>query len=227
MEKFLVLLFSFILCLSLNSQTIKSQKPQSNQQKTQSNQRKPQSNQQKAESLINNFMKNNLNDYKSYEPLEYSKIEDLQSNFFMTEISSLYMNVGQLSLSYYEKSEDDIYLEQYESARERAFSLAKEVLADCGKYKDNFPQIHIGYLVTHKCRSKDSKGNLKLGTWNFGFDRTLTKIIYISSDFPEGKQYLSNDYLLEIKEFKEPINTIIKSMSKYISELEKIKKSEN
>ena len=61
MRNYLIILLAFFVCTNINAQV-----------------KKTVSKQQKAELLIERFMKENLNDFKSYEPIGYSKIDTLK-----------------------------------------------------------------------------------------------------------------------------------------------------
>lgn len=77
------------------------------------------SKQQKAELLIERFMKENLNDFKSYEPIGYSKIDTLKSEFPCTELGIVTLSLANLALSYHEESSNEINFSSYSTQRER------------------------------------------------------------------------------------------------------------
>ncbi len=207
MKKLLILLLALFVCVSTNAQV-----------------KKIVTKQQKAEMLIKKFMNQNLNDFKSYEPIEYSKIDTLKSLFIHTELQTSLMNLANLAMAYYEKSDAELNLGNYQSQREKLIPIAREIINTSKKYREGYPKIGIGWVINHKCRSKNKIGNLKLGTWTFGFDKNIENIIYMSSEFPEGKKDISTDLLLNSNKLINATKDIISTILKYSDELEKIKK---
>lgn len=63
--------------------------------------------------LIERFMKENLNDFKSYEPIGYSKIDTLKSEFPCIESGIVMLGLANLALSYHEKSSNEIDFGSY------------------------------------------------------------------------------------------------------------------
>lgn len=181
-------------------------------------------NQRKAEMLINDFMENNLNDFKSYEPVEYSAIDSFVSDFFCTEIGLIYIHLTGRSISYYEHSDEELAMVgNYGIQRQRSLILSKEILEKSKNHRDSFPKINIGWLINHKCRTKNNIGVLKLGDWQFGFDESIQNIIFIHSDFSEGKKNIPTDYLLKYDTLKNSIYNIQNEIIKYSNELDEIK----
>ena len=101
MRNYLIILLAFFVCTNINAQV-----------------KKTVSKQQKAELLIERFMKENLNDFKSYEPIGYSKIDTLKSEFPCTELGIVTLSLANLALSYHEESSIEIYF---------SFGLDKEI----------------------------------------------------------------------------------------------------
>lgn len=115
MRNYLIILLAFFVCTNINAQV-----------------KKTVSKQQKAELLIERFMKENLNDFKSYEPIGYSKIDTLKSEFPCTELGIVTLSLANLALSYHEESSNEINFSSYSTQRERLIPIAKEIL---GEYK--------------------------------------------------------------------------------------------
>lgn len=183
------------------------------------------SNQRKAEMLINEFMEKNLNDFKSYEPIENSAIDSFVCDFFFTELGLTYIHLARRPISYYERSDEELaMIGNYGTQRQRSLILSKEILEKSRNHRDFFPKINIGWIINHKCRSKNNMGVLKLGDWQFGFDENIQDIIFIQSDFPEGKRNIRTDYLLKYDTLKNSINNIQNEIINYSNELDKIKK---
>ena len=206
MRNYLIILLAFFVCTNINAQV-----------------KKTVSKQQKAELLIERFMKENLNDFKSYEPIGYSKIDTLKSEFPCTELGIVTLSLANLALSYHEESSNEINFSSYSTQRERLIPIAKEILGEYKKFTVSYPKIGLGWTITHKCRSKNNRGNLMLGNWIFGFDKEIENIIYIKSDFPEGDKHISTDFLLKQLELIDPTHNIQNMIRDYTKKLAQIK----
>ena len=66
MRNYLIILLAFFVCTNINAQV-----------------KKTVSKQQKAELLIERFMKENLNDFKSYEPIDILKLILSKASFLV------------------------------------------------------------------------------------------------------------------------------------------------
>ena len=175
-----------------------------------------QTKQQIAEKLVGQYMLENLNDFKSYEPISYSLIDTLMSKLIFTETLADYVinKLGKYNQFVDNNPED-----------KRTLEVAKLMIPSTNiilSLNQTYPKIPIGWMTIHKCRSIDKVGRLKLGEWTFGFDLDMTKIIYIESDFPEKKIYISDSYLAKfpvLNEANKLCKTIIDDYDLIINKL--------
>lgn len=148
-----------------------------------------QSNEGKAKSLIKEYMKQNLHDFKSYEPVDFSELRNAFSDiYYDTEFLSLEKDYDRLKGVYekYSQFEHKMAsygvsrkeLQVYRSQTDSVINLQRENLKKREEIYNSFDfNKKIGLKLTHSYRAKTLGGNLKLTTRVFVFDDELTRII--------------------------------------------------
>jgi len=145
------------------------------------------SDQHKAENLIKKYLRLNLDDFKSYESVEFGKIQNDsssildESDYFLIQDSMLHYSdraKKMQNFAIHAKSMD-----KYDEAR--LFLWASNIAADSTeyyinkleKYKSEYKPKLKGYKVKHVFRSNDN-GNSKIFKHMFHFTMKLDSITY-------------------------------------------------
>jgi hypothetical protein len=141
----------------------------------------------KAKKTIKENLRLTLDDYKSYEPVQYGKLEYAMSVWAdAPEVTSL------LKKETYYITKCLEYKEKYElydfDVLSKDFTMYFDlsgVYLDSAEYIDekiktfetNFTPERIGWQMTHSFRAKTSAGNLKLNKYLFIFDNGISRVI--------------------------------------------------
>ena len=137
---------------------------------------------QKAKDLIKEEMKKSMNDFSSYEPVEYGKLD---SSFSVLDIST-----EQLSFDAYSKEAkkilgdmeieavsnlDDYKIDKvyFDSYKFKMDSVSKIIDAKAKSFKPEFK----GWKMSHKFRGKNKMGAVVLNSNIYEFDKDITKIV--------------------------------------------------
>ena len=112
----------------------------------------------KAKKLIEGHLSKNMNDFKSYEPVEFSKLD---SSFSTYERRTMDLDI------------DTVVTDDLNSAYEKEdkFNAQEDI------NEKNFKPVFIGWRMNHQFRGKNAFGAMVLSDYNFQFDKDLTKII--------------------------------------------------
>lgn len=145
----------------------------------------------KIKTLIKEYVKENLKEPSSYEPLSFSVLDSTFTSYFSTEEGKMLYDLGSYFGEYYKKYDKfdslsfaafkkphsfDKYLSLKDSAKyyrkkyEDAYMLYKE-------NEKNFKGEFNGWRVTHKYRAKNGFGILDFENMEFFFDKEVTKIV--------------------------------------------------
>jgi hypothetical protein len=128
-----------------------------------------------------------LNDFKSYEPVQYGKLEVDSSKY--TDIPEVRQYNSQidadLKTSNEYSSKADIYYSEYTISQYRAYiqvssqflDSAKRYIAEVDSIKLHFVSKPIGWKITHSFRAKNQLGGLNLYNYLFILNQELTKVI--------------------------------------------------
>lgn len=141
----------------------------------------------KAQRAIKEDLRLTLHDFKSYEPVQYGKLEIANSSWDdLPEVKS-YLDSADDALAktkeYSEKA--DIYNFDYSSSEYMEYNkMSSDYLNRAHYYMGKtdsiklhfIPQV-IGWKMTHSFRAKNLGGNFKLGQYEFYFDKGITKVI--------------------------------------------------
>lgn len=144
----------------------------------------------KAKNLIRDYLKNHMNDFSSYESVEFGQITGDSTNIEDTEKGKALFGekkVLEESLKQYflnntiinsGKPDKEIQKELYDSALKFESEIV-DVDVQLKKLEDKFNPSLKGYFMTHKFRSANTYGKKIIGELTFYFDKDLTKVIYV------------------------------------------------
>lgn len=146
-----------------------------------------QSNEDKAKTLINEYMKENLKDPSSYEPVSFSQLDSLFFPYIDTDEGSKLFKLGGMSGEYYKKASEFRHAEIYAKTRAEVDMLNDSIKYYEQKSKEfeeifkenskNYEGEFIGWKLNHEYRAKNGFGALDLDRKDFYFDKELTKIV--------------------------------------------------
>jgi hypothetical protein len=157
-------------------------------------------NEKKAKKLIKEYLKTSMNDFSSYEPVEFSKLDSTFSYYRDTDEGKKLK--GQL------KSTMESWQWWSELAQNASSPTASEVYLKYSKEngikydslqnldsiaEQSFKPEHIGYAMSHKFRGKNALGAIMLNESGFYFDKDLTKVtdvIDINDEFEKFRERL-------------------------------------
>lgn len=137
-------------------------------------------NEDKAKDVIQQYLKENLNDWNSYESVKFSALDsaftrslespevcDAKNNFdFWNRMSKEYAAYGAIDSMKY-------YLEEY-----------KKAIAD-------FNPEFMGYSMAHSFRANNETGNKTISEYKFYFDTNISRIVEIT-DLKQLEEELVN-----------------------------------
>jgi hypothetical protein len=161
-------------------------------------------NEKKAQKLIKEYLKTSMNDFSSYEPVEFSKLDSTFSYYRDTDEGK--------KLKKQLESTMESWSEWNERARKASSPVVEEMWLKFAKEygiefdslynidsiaEQSFKPEHIGFEMSHKFRGKNALGAIMLTENGFYFDRDLTKVNNVI-DF--------NDEFEKIRESLERIN---------------------
>ena len=142
----------------------------------------------KAQKLIKQQLKETLNDPKSYEAVNFGKLDSaftlIKENLDYIEANAGYEVYSQSTL---DKSNYE-YFDSYKLKYVVDFDLwnaeidtAKKYLAILEKMESEFIPEFKGWSMTHKLRAKNAMGAVILNEYIFYFDKDITKIINVEN----------------------------------------------
>lgn len=131
----------------------------------------------KAKKIIKKDLSTTMNDFTSYEPIEFGKLDSMITKYDETEF------LNNDSLIFYEKSDIPILLK---------------------RYKETFKPTFIGYRMSHKFRGKNNLGALIINEYNYYFDPKIEKIIKTENKQALIEKYnkIFDDSIEELKRLK-------------------------
>ena len=144
----------------------------------------PESNAKKA---IKEELRLTLHNFKSYEPVQFGKLEVANSKFDDILEVNLYLDLSDAFLKKSKEFSDkaDIYDSEYSRDEYYKYRNASHQLLDSAKYyvdkvqsmKSHFVSKPIGWQMTHTFRANSLGGNLGIHTYLFTFNQEITKVI--------------------------------------------------
>ncbi|KAF5068325.1 hypothetical protein DSECCO2_244210 [anaerobic digester metagenome] len=146
------------------------------------------SNESQAKKLIKEYLKTTMNDFSSYESVEFSELDSCFTLYYDSEEAK---NLSEMIES--EKKYNEFLSEKIESFIQRDFSneliesfknsydksqirIDSLFQADIEAHQSFIPEF-IGFEMTHKFRGKNAFGALILNEYVFLFDKDFTKVI--------------------------------------------------
>lgn len=130
------------------------------------------SNQKKAERLVKQYMKENLDDYKSYEPIKFSELEPIL-------IKEQVEKVLKVAIDHKKSREDYIYYLDSTQLKEQLAYIAS-IDADIDSLKRVCDSASVddiyGWCFEHSYRSANKIGAMEKKTETFYFNRDITEI---------------------------------------------------
>jgi hypothetical protein len=149
----------------------------------------------KAKKAIKEKLRLTLNDFKSYEPVQYGKLEVDSSKYTdIPEVSQFNSKAdADLATSNEYGSKADIYDSEYTMNQYRAYlqvssqflDSAKLYIAKVDSIKLHFVSKPIGWKIIHSFRAKNQLGGLSLYNYLFTLNQELTKVIKSENLSPE------------------------------------------
>lgn len=134
-----------------------------------------QTNESKAKSLVEEYLSKTLNDYDSYQSVEWSSLDSVFSPFLASE-------EGQNTLERFQS-----FLRLYEDAKNGEgdiFHRRIDYLDSAGIYKRKLDSLeaafvpeHIGWQITHTYRAKNLNGAYRLAKDIFYFSMDLDSVM--------------------------------------------------
>jgi hypothetical protein len=180
-------------------------------------------NEKKAKKLIKDYLKTTMNDYSSYEPMEFLTLDSTFSEFSDSKrcqkIDSLLAfcreNIKDYSdqINYYQDAGDRfpsknviIQLKGYRDAEEKHYS---ELFDTYKKEKTLFKPEHIGWKMAHQFRGSNAFGAKIINMFIFYLNIDLTAIIKVE-DLVEKNRLLDEKIKTELEEF-EKLNKLLEN----------------
>ncbi len=140
---------------------------------------------QKAKDLIKEEMKKSMNDFSSYEPVEYGKLDSA-----ITPIDTFGDSISYNSaLQTMENAKKEMiefadtksiaadYQNKYDKGKKESDSLKIVIDKKIKEYKPVFK----GWVMVHKFRGKNKLGALVLNSIIYEFDKEITKIVDVTN----------------------------------------------
>ena len=141
----------------------------------------------KAQKAIKEELRLTLNDFKSYEPVQFGKLEVASSKYEDEPDYDFYSGKADsyLKVSKEESDKADIYNSEYtrdqfilyEKISIQLLDSAKHYLDKADSIKLHFVSKPIGWQITHTFRAKNQLGGLGIHSYLFILNQELTKVI--------------------------------------------------
>jgi hypothetical protein len=141
----------------------------------------------KAKKAIKEELRLTLHDFKSYEPVQFGKLEIASSNYIDLPETNIYLSKSDAFLTsskeYSDKAEiyDSDYSRdkywEYTKISNQFLDSAKLYINKVDSIKLHFVSKEIGWQMTHSFRAKSLGGNLGIHRYLFILDKDLSKVI--------------------------------------------------
>lgn len=179
----------------------------------------------KAKETIDKYLYYTLHDYKSYEPVSWSKLDSLYSDYTMDDsyidleaIRYMYDTDGKECKERLNKVNYDLeyrnskqFIEDLLMAIVSEFYKEKVYLKKLDSIKVNFNPQFIGYKITHTYRAKNLNGAYKLSEETFFLDKSIEHILPKIEHIADSANLIRNDFqsTLELSKNDPNYKTII------------------
>ena len=145
------------------------------------------SNEHKSKALIKDYLKTNLDDYSSYESVEYTKLIADSSTYFDDETykylslkqKSIELTLGLLVTDYDEEIPIIDTVDVYGNNKTNYNDSLLAYMEKQNVFISNFKPEHIGWAMGHVFRTKKD-GNLKLFKCVFHIDKNFENIVSVN-----------------------------------------------
>lgn len=140
---------------------------------------------QKAKKAIKEYLKYTLNDFKSYEPVSFGKIEVAYSNYEDSPIVKQYFDEAEKFLEKAKENNEEadnwgyehtIIRDSYRKQANEALDRADKIMQKVDSIKLHFVPTVIGQKMTHMFRARIPAGGYKLNDYIFYFDKEFSKV---------------------------------------------------
>jgi hypothetical protein len=136
-------------------------------------------NERKAKKLIEEHLEATMNDYSSYESMEFGSLDSAFSKFEDTkeyEGSLMAIESSKGQIEFYKKQvieRNNLFFKTYLEKEEIRYSeLKDELYKERSSYKGNF----IGWNMSHQFRGANAFGGKIIGMMTFYFDKEITTV---------------------------------------------------
>ena len=141
----------------------------------------------KAKSLIKEELKKSMNDYSSYEPVDFGKMDSVYTNL-ETDSTFIMIDVAYESYKEQQKKNLDEYLADITTGDKELMGIDKKQndiyagkIDSIGKLRakvlSTFKPDFKGWRLEHTFRGKNKLGALVVNKYAFYFDKGITKIL--------------------------------------------------
>lgn len=137
---------------------------------------------QKAKDLIVDHLKISMNDYNSYQSIDFSKLDSTVTTYMSSQSAKEKVSiVNSIKDSVEELQRQLLYSEDIDKRRHiiKLLDSSSAILTTMQKENNYFKPQFNGYAMSHSFRGKNSFGALVLNVDTFYFDKTLSKIVAI------------------------------------------------
>jgi hypothetical protein len=141
----------------------------------------------KAKKAIHENLRLTLHNFKSYEPVQFGKLEIAYSNYIDLPEIEVYLDKSEAFLKNSDEysSKANIYDSDYSRDKYYEYSKISRALLDSAEVysrkieyiKTHFLSKRIGWQMTHTFRANSLGGNLGIHKYLFTLDPELTKVI--------------------------------------------------
>ena len=142
-----------------------------------------------AKALVQEYLKDNLHDNRSYEPVGFGKVDTVLTTVYdepyyqnLTKQFDSFFDVAKPIMEEIQSYQPITTKYEYDKVKSLLPKLKDvKIVMDSltieeARYKENYERRFMGYYITHKYRSKNTLGATVLNNDTFYIDSTLTKI---------------------------------------------------
>lgn len=145
------------------------------------------SNDKKARKVIKEYLKSSMNDFSSYEPVEFSSLDSTFSTFFDTDegekLNDEIRETYDRSRTFYDVmskyKHNPKITELYEKLYQDNERMADSLIEIKNKAELAYKTEHEGYKLNHKFRGKNALGAFMLYELVFFIDKDISKVINV------------------------------------------------
>jgi hypothetical protein len=139
-----------------------------------------QSPEERAKKGIKEYMSKTMHDFKSYEPVEFGKLDSSFTNFYQTEEYNRLDSLNKFYQSSYEyfllsaKNTPNLELKKFQHKAATEYRDSSKVISDLIAQKDKeFKGVFNGYTIEHKFRGKNAMGASIINSDLFVLDKNF------------------------------------------------------